>query len=145
MTKTTNIRDMYDMTNIIQYTNSNEYRSTIRKTFKMDNNATTAGELIQKGDIDDESWDELLYDSDTITKTMDLIYDLTKDNMLFAELYEAAAAQMISVEKTIGQAVVMSYDYYYMYHLCLCAFFQSPETFNETSQCYLQLKRALTK
>lgn len=144
------IIDVYDITiTILPYANNNEYRNSIRKVFKVNSRVTLLDDesesLLCKEDVDDESWDEMLYDSDTMTKAMDLIFEETKDHVLFEELYEAAAAHMISTDKLIGQAILMSYDYYYMYHMCLCTFFQSPDTFNEKSECYLKLKNALTK
>lgn len=140
------LENIYDIkTTFLPYKNSNEYRDMLRVVFKMDNNKTSHDGPLTQSDFDNESWDELVYDSDSMKKAMDTIYDLTQDHPLFAELYEIAAAQMISTDPTIGHAVLMSYDYYYMYHTCLCAFFQYPHTFNEKSDCYLKLKLAFMK
>jgi hypothetical protein len=127
----------------ITYNDSNGYRDAIRIIFKM--NEMTENTLLKKDDVDEESWDEMLFDSISISKTMDEIYEKTKDNPLFAELYEIAAAQMISTDSTIGHAVLMSYHYFYLYHPCVCIFMQSPDSFNETCYYYVQLKNALTK
>lgn len=140
------IEHLYDIkTNFLPYKNTNEYRNMVRVAFKMDRNKTFHDGILTQSDYDDESWDEILYDSDSVKKVMDKIYDLTQDHPLFAELYEIAAAQMISTDPMIGHAVLMSYDYYYMYHTCLCVYFQSPHTFNEKSDCYLKLKLAFMK
>jgi len=109
------------------------------------NEVVAENALLKKDDVDDESWDEMLFDSDSITKTMDTLYDKTEDHPLFAELYEIAAAQMISTDYKIGQAVLMSYDYFRLFHPCLCTFLNTPEAFNETCRYYIQLKYALTK
>lgn len=141
-----NIDHIYDTkTSFLPYKDSNGYRHMLRIVFKMDNNKTCNNGIMKQTDFDDESWDEILYDSDSMKNAMDKIYELTQDHPLFAELYEIAAAQMISTDPTIGHAVMMSYDYYYMYHTCLCAFFESPKAFNEKSDCYLKLKLAFIK
>lgn len=136
---------MYDTTTPdITYSDSNGYRDIIRRVFRM-NEVVAENALLKKDDVDDESWDEMLFDSDSITKTMDTLYDKTEDHPLFAELYEIAAAQMISTDYKIGQAVLMSYDYFRLFHPCLCTFLNTPEAFNETCRYYIQLKYALTK
>ena len=140
------IQYVYDTTtSFLPYKDTNGYRDMLRVVFKMDRNKVSHEGILTQSDFDDESWDELVYDSDSMKNAMDTIYGLTEDHPLFAELYEIAAAQMISTDPTIGHAVLMSYDYYYMYHACLCAFFRSPETFNEKSDCYLKLKLAFMK
>lgn len=127
----------------IEYTNSNEYRDILRKIFKM--NETVENTLLNKEDVDEESWDEMLFDSDAISTTMDEIYDKTSDSPLFAELYELAAAQMISTDPTIGHAVLMSYHYFRWFHPCICVYLKSPESFTERCRYYIELKNALTK
>jgi len=143
-----NIDLFYDTkTAFLPYRDTNGYRDMVRVVFKMDNkkSCNIHSGLLTQSDLDDESWDEIFFDSDSITKGMDMIYDITENHHLFAELYEIAAAQMLSTNPTIGHAVLMSYDYYYMYHTCLCHFIESPETFNEKSESYLKLKMAFMK
>lgn len=127
----------------ISYTDSNEYREIIRNVFKM--NETVENTLLNKNDVDEESWDEMLFDSESISKTMDEIYEKTCDSPLFAELYEIAAAQMISTDPTIGHAVLMSYHYFHLFHPCICTYLNSPDVFTETCRYYIELKNALTK
>lgn len=143
---------MYDTsTPHIEYNSSKEYRDIIRSVFAMNalpTNAfaTDAGQnsvLLTQSDIDAESWDEILFDSDAISKTMDELYEKTENHPLFAELYEMAAAHMISTDPKVGQAVLMSYDYFRRFHPCLCIYLTRPEEFHEKSQCYIQLKRDL--
>ena len=138
---------VYDThTSFPPYKDNYTYRNMLRTAFKMDKNKVNEGAgLLTESDMDDESWDEFVYDSGSLKRAMDLIFELTENHPLFAELYEIAAAQMISTDPTIGHAVLMSYDYYYMYHNCLCAFIQSPYAFTEKSDCYLKLKRAFMK
>lgn len=137
---------MYDIsTPNLTYNDSKEYRDVIRRVFKTDDIKITENSLLKKEDVDEESWDEFLFDDTTMTKALDDIYEKTEDHPLFAELYEIAAAQMISTDSHIGQAVLMSYDYFRLYHPCLCTFLSSPDAFNEKCKYYIQLKYALTK
>lgn len=128
---------------VITYNDSNEYREIIRTVFKM--NEVAENTLLKKEDVDEESWDEMWFDSTAISKTMDEIYEKTCDSPLFAELYEIAAALMISTDPTIGHAVLMSYHYFHLFHPCICVYLTSPDEFTETSRQYIELKNALTK
>jgi hypothetical protein len=96
-------------------------------------------------ELDEETLDELLYDSDKISDTLRELYELTKENLLFQNLYTLAAAKMISTDLTIGQIILFSYDYLYLFHPCMCVFLVSPEEFNESCTYYLQLKDKLEK
>lgn len=141
------ISAIYDInTTQVSYRDNREYREFLRKVFKMDDNVvykSPENALLSPSDIDSESWDEMLFDSGSVSRAMDAIFRETIDHPLFCELYESAAAHMISTDKTIGQAVLMSYDYFHMYHGCLCVYFKTPDAFNETCVYYRNLKNAL--
>lgn len=118
----------------LEYNTNEEYRKNIREVFSMN---CSQIDIIE--DIDEESKDELLYDENTMNKEMDNIYNLTKDNNLFIHLYELAAARMFSTDRTIGECVLFSYDFFYLFHPCLCLFINYPEDFTENNSLYLQL------
>jgi hypothetical protein len=92
--------------------------------------------------LDEETQDELLYDEKTMSIIMDEIYDATKNNDLFNELYDLAAARMFSTDRTIGQAVLLSYDYLCFFHNCLASFLK--DEFDNKNEYYLLLKIKLT-
>ena len=109
-----------DLTIPSSFTN-NQYRDFIRKLFNMD--LTTVIEEnnhIQEHNQelwDEETTDEMLYDSHQATNFMDFIEKETKNNSLFVSLYEKAAARMFSTDLGIGLAVLLSYDYLYHFHI----------------------------
>lgn len=131
----------------VQYENSSQYRKWIRDVFKMDMSRVLK-EIETKynmDELDEETLDELLYDYDAMSQTMEVLYSLTKSNVLFQTLYDLAAGKMFSTDQTIGQVILFSYDYFYLFHACLCVFFHSPELFDETCIYYLELKDKLSK
>jgi hypothetical protein len=96
-------------------------------------------------ELDEESLDEMLYDHDIMSQTMEQLYRVTQSNVLFQTVYDLAAGKMFSTDQTIGQVILFSYDYFYLFHACLCVFFHSPELFDETCIYYLELKDKLMK
>ena len=92
--------------------------------------------------IDEETIDELTYDEQTMSVIMDEIYNATKNNDIFNELYDLAAARMFSTDRTIGQAVLLSYDYLCFFHNCLASFLKGE--FDNKNEYYLLLKMKLT-
>jgi hypothetical protein len=134
-------------TPFIQYENNAQYRKWLRDIFKMDTSPIFK-EIETKynvNDLDEETLDEMTYDSDTMSQTMEQLYVLTESNILFQTIYDLAAAKMFSTDRTIGQVILFSYDYFYLFHACLCLFFHSPELFDETCSYYLELKEKLVK
>jgi hypothetical protein len=124
----------------LEYKNTQEYRQTIREVFNMKNM-----DELKDPDFDDETNDELDYESQKIDESMNKLFQQTKDNVLFQTLYDLAAAKMISLDRTIGQCILFSYDFLYLFHPCLCVFIVSPQEFNETCEYYIQLKEKLEK
>jgi hypothetical protein len=132
-------------TPIIEYNNNKEYRAYIRKIFRMDVDKMKS-DLEKTYDIsqmDEETYDELLYDNDKMFSVLNDLYVLTKKNKLFKELYDLAAAKMFSTLREIGQSILFSYGYLYLFHPCMCVFLQSPSEFTVECPYYTQLKDKL--
>ena len=93
------------------YTNNGEYRATLRAYFKMNTRdlETTYNEL--KND-DPESYDELMYDEEAMKLGISTIYDATKDEPRFCDLYRKAAGQFLTEDLEIGICVLLTYDYF---------------------------------
>jgi len=137
----------YNLTHrIIQYNTTNEYRRVLRSIFCMDTDAI--GENLEKKydltNMDEETLDELLYDGNKMDHTLAILFDKTITNNAFVTLYETAAALMLSTDKTIGQCILFSYDYFSLFHVCLCDYFVN-NSFHETSESFLQLHNKMTR
>jgi len=129
----------YDITiKNLQYNNDAEYRKTLRRLFCM-----ISPQDIET-DIDVISQDEQDFDPAAAEHMMDYIYDKTKDNETFQQLYDSAASKMISMDRSIGLAVLCSYDYLGLFHKCLCAFFENPDNFNESTDEYVSLSKKMS-
>lgn len=127
----------YNLNKDVYYTNNKEYRQCLRELFNM--KCVISADL--EG-LDEETKDELLYDENTMSVIMDEIYNTTNKNELFNELYDLAAARMFSTDRTIGQAVLLSYDYLCFFHNCLASFLKGE--FDNKNEFYLLLKMKLT-
>jgi hypothetical protein len=90
-------------------------------------------------EIDDITNDENNYDEESMSKSMDIVYEKTKDNILFQNLYQHGAAKMFSLDQEIGMAVLCSYDYFHLFHMCLKDFFHDFVSFTEESESYKRL------
>ena len=123
---------------LIEYKNTTEYRQILRELFNMKDL-----DKQYNYEIDDETKDEENYDSDRIIKTLDELFELTKDNTLFQTLYDLAAAKMFSLERSIGQSILFSYDYLHLFHACLCVFIVSSDDFHADCEYYILLKKNL--
>lgn len=121
----------------IFYENNKQYRQCLRDLFFMKTNVDN--DL----DIDEETLDENDYDVDASEKAMDYVYEKTKNNDLFKILYECAAHKMFTTNHDIGLAVLFSYDYLKLFHLCLQQYIIYPNTFNEDSECYINMYNAI--
>ena len=130
----------------IEYNTTNEYRNILRKIFYMDTDAImqTLAKQYDMTNMDEETLDELLYDSVKMDNTMSIMFDKTSNNSAFNILYEKAAALMLSTDKTIGQCVLFSYDYFSLFHVCLCDFFTN-HGFDETCDSFIMLHDKLTR
>ena len=129
---------MYNyLSSTLQYTNDEEFRSCLRTVFNM----------MQKKDddkdLDEITRDENNYDFEAATKAMDFVFDETKENPLFCKLYDLAAAKMFSTDRSIGLAVLFSYDNLKDFHHCLWDFFTNKDLFNENSDSYKVIFRKI--
>ena len=118
------------MQSTISYSNNTEYRQCLSKIFNINitpqnyNNPDLENILKQNEEtLDEETLDELCYDESCASAIMDKWYADTASNPQFQKLYDLAAAKMISTDREIGLAVLLSYDYlqvfypYLMVHL----------------------------
>jgi hypothetical protein len=141
---------------VVQYTNDQEYRVCIRNVFSMHSlhvaplpngagNGAGAGAGAghdDDGDLDEVTRDEWDYDADAMSTGMDWIYDTTASHPLFQEWYRAAAGKMLSEDSSIGVAVLFSYDYFRLFHPCLCQYLIHGDV-KEDDACAVNLHKAI--
>ena len=130
--------ERYNLNLDVTYENNEQYRATLRRLFYMDISNCSIDES-----IDDETRDELLYDENAVNDVMDELFCITAQFPLFQTLYDNAAAKMISTDRTIGQAVLFSYDYLSLFHRCLASFIKNPDTFDENNEYYVALLKKI--
>jgi hypothetical protein len=111
---------MYNFDINIEYFENNSYRQCLREVMNMDVSQMTFEQY--KDELDDETKDELLIDEKQMSAAMDDIYEKTKKLESFQSLYSSAAALMFSTDPNIGLAVLFSYDYFSVFHMCIQAF-----------------------
>ena len=138
---------IYNFSNsTVSYDNNKTYRAILRHLFYIDS-AEVLAELSNTyenlSDLDEETIDELTIDMTKMESTMEVLYDKTKDDPLFQKLYDLAAARMFSVDRKIGQSVLFSYDYLYLFHSLLYLRFFEPEQCNENHELVAYLVRIL--
>lgn len=137
---------MYNTSNYnICYNNNVEYRQAMRVVFNMNIDAISRDLEIKYPNniLDKESYDEMLYDYDTMYSVLDNIYKMTEHNIYFQNLYDLAAAKMLSMDRTIGQSILFSYHYFAFFHPCLCDFIENPTNFDDKNQYYKKIKNIL--
>lgn len=105
----------------LYYSTNKEYRDTIRKVFRFNKTKkSTYANLeinhIYENEFDAETIDELSFDTEQMERGMQTLYEITKEQTLFQELYILAAGRMFSTDPKIGQAVLCSFDYFSDYH-----------------------------
>jgi len=135
----------YQLSYDLKYENNFQYRQCLRDIFSMDVTINPPKWDQMDADLDEETKDELLYESDAISKGMDYIYDLTKDNKVFQQLYLDAAGLMFSQSPDIGLSILFAYDYFKDFHNCLRVFFENESRFSETTPEFKKLKRLITR
>ena len=105
------------------YSNNSEYRKIMRDIFQMDLGKTAPYSDLSMNEIsteiDEESKDEMQYDMKQMDKHLTELYEITKSEPKFSQLYQKAAAQMLSEDPLIGQVVLCSYHYFNLYFSCL--------------------------
>jgi len=73
--------------------------------------------------IDEESYDELLYDTDAVKQGMDIIFNDTKSHIEFTNIYSRAAIAMLSEDLETGLAICLCYDHFYKFSNYLQEFY----------------------
>jgi hypothetical protein len=120
----------------IHYSSNKEYRQCIRNIFDISESARTCyvdislNSLEDKDDLeeeDEETTDELNYDTSVMEKGMEEWFLKTESNPLFKDLYLLAAGRMFSIDLRIGQAVICSYDTFHLYYTCIWYFLQEQQ------------------
>lgn len=97
---------MYHHSLEIVYSDDDEYRDCIRRVFSMNPANCT----------DDDGF---IYDDKNVSAGLDFIFAKTKDVTEFRDLYLVGAAKMLSNELEIGMAIIFSYEYFDLFHVCL--------------------------
>ena len=130
---------------IISYQSNKEYRDWIRRIFHFAKDAKTyyadltENDMESDASMDAESKDEMEFDDVNMERGLDFLFEKTKDNFIFEELYLLAAATMISTDIKIGQAILCSYDFFHLYYTCLWYFLCDPQRKIETIPEYQRL------
>ncbi len=119
---------MYNTNIKVEYNDNMSYRECLRKVTNMNIEKLNIPWDQMDDDLDEETKDELLFDQDAMNGSMDYIYEKTKSNNKFIQLYLLAAAKMFSENHDIGLAVLFSYSYFTDFHLCLVNFFNNIES-----------------
>lgn len=133
----------------INYSSNKEYRQRFREIFDISKSARTCyadisfnlGEDLEEEDEDEETKDELNYDTNRMEKGMEEWFLKTESNPLFQDLYLLAAGRMFSTDLRIGQAVICSYDTFYLYYTCIWSFLQQENTDITKLNEYIALKK----
>jgi hypothetical protein len=97
---------MYHHSLEIVYSDDDEYRDCIRRVFSMDPANCT----------DDDGY---VYDDKNVSAGLDEVFTITKDVPEFRDIYLVCAGKMLSTELEIGMALIFSYEYFDLFHLCL--------------------------
>ena len=109
----------YNINQHVEYHDDFSYRENVRTVFGMN----VCVDL--DNDYDEVTKDELLYEENAMSKGLDAIYEKTKDVADFKKIYEISAGFMLSNDPNIGLAVIFSYDYFALFHLCLVDFLKT--------------------
>jgi hypothetical protein len=72
-----------------------------------------AGAANAAADNDDE------YFWESVAEKLDQLYEYTKTDPAIYELYELAAAKLMSTSTDIGMTVLLSYDYFHEFSRCI--------------------------
>lgn len=114
---------MYNINIDVAYKDNETYRKCLRQVVNMDISNLNIPWDQMDDDLDEETKDELLFDNVAMNTTMNYVYDKTKENEFFKEIYLLGASKMFSTDPNIGLAILFSYDFFDLFHLCLQDFF----------------------
>ena len=109
----------YNVDIVVNYADDFSYRQSIRDVFGM------SVSMDPYSDYDEVTQDELLYEGGAMSEGLDDIYAKTKDSPDFQQIYLTCAGFMLSMDPSIGLAVVFSYDFFDRFHPCLVDFMKS--------------------
>jgi len=126
----------------ITYSTNAEYRQIFREITLQPSNPEL-GQSGDDGEIDAETLDENNYDEKYVAVFLEDMYKYTRNHPLFHKLYDAAAATMISTDRSIGMVVLLSYDYLRVFYPAYCDFVSDPILFNELNPWYIETCKAL--
>ena len=136
----------YDYEHTVEYDSDRGYRENLRCVFKM--NKESIRKKIEdmrdkiEENLDDETIDEVGFDEDASNKAMNDVFERTKNNKGFQEMYKLAAGKMISVDMEIGLAVCFSYDYFMYFHRCLKEYLDNGEGIKDPN-CFKEMIQRL--
>lgn len=126
----------------VKYSSNTEFRKVFRQITDMD--VSKYHENIHNlPNIDEETLDEYNFDEASASAFMDKVEAATSHEQLFIQLYELAAAKMISTNIQIGIAVLCSYDYLHLFYPLLCEYTNSPQTFTQNNEYYVKLMKKI--
>lgn len=131
---------------VVPYSNSAEYRNSLRQMFGMDIPKMLLQLQHEYPDFDgfdEETRDELLFDHIAMENGMNYIYEHTNDCVEIQQLYLAAAGLMLSENPEIGLAVLMSYDYLFTFSKILLVFFSHGKENMGNNEELIKLQRIL--
>ena len=125
------------------YTTNKEYRQAVRDFCRMN----CQDENIEL-EIDDESRDELLFDTLASKKIMDSIFEKTRKHPLWQNLYDKSAGKFLSEDREIGLSILFCYDFFWDFKECWDSFSKSLdenniEKFDENNEFYQSLNSKL--
>lgn len=136
---------IYQISYIPKYENNFQYRQCLRDVFGMDVSKNPPKWDEMDPDLDEETRDELIFEGEAISQGMDYIYNTTKDNTAFNQLYLDAAALMLSQSPDIGLSILFAYDYFALFHKCLRVFFENPSGFSILTPEFKELKKIIVR
>jgi hypothetical protein len=129
---------MYNINLTVHYETDDEYRHSLSNVFR--------SSPIERKKVDNEdNEDNEEYDNDTISAGLDFVYDKTKDNVLFQQLFQKASSLFVSTQMDIGLVTLFSYSYFNEFHLLLCDFLSNESSFSESNSHYTHLLARFTK
>jgi len=128
------------MTDAVPYSTTSEYRAVFRK---ITGHPEPSAPRENPFDIDDETLDESDYDEGCVALFMESVFESTREHPLFQKVYDTAAAQVLSTDRGIGLAILLSFDYLWTFYECYCDYVENPLVFSETNEWYVRLSALL--
>lgn len=124
----------------LEYTSDSEYRALFRKLSEMDISTIDIDPC-----IDEVTKDEILYDDNAVITLTSKIWEATKNNEDFCELYQLSAGAMFSTDLEIGIVVLFAYDYLRLFYPIIYEYSLHPNMDVDTHPNYDKLIRIFSK